>query len=128
MNVLLRKITITSNEKIKVLYQNIKKNWLGRTKVEEIIKHENAKYEYWIEFHIDQGRFYYGEKKPIEITDRQGIYNYQINTSHTKRGLDKSLEIIKEIMNRTETLFPEWNIDLYQIHNISTYRQFDKDT
>jgi len=69
----------------------------------------------------------YGERKPIELPDRKGVYIYQTNTSHTKRGLDKSLEIITEIMNRTESLFPEWDIKLYQIPNISTYRQFDKE-
>jgi len=125
MNVLLRKITIKSDNQITLTHENIRKNWFGKTIVETFTKTENATYEYWIEFHIDQGRFYYGERKPVELSN--GTYEYQINTSHTKRGLDKSLEIITEIKNRTESLFPEWDIVLYQIPNISTYRQFDKE-
>jgi len=127
MNVLLRKITIKSDKKIKVLYEDIKKNIFGKDKIITSVKEEDAVYEYWIEFHIDQGRFYYGEKKPVELSNKEGMYMYQNNTSHTKRGLDKSLEIITEIKNRTETLFPDWNILLFQIQNISTYRQFDKE-
>jgi len=129
MNVLLRKITITSDKEIQIPYIDIKKTIFGRDIVRgEILKTENAVYEYWIEFHIDQGRFYYGERKPVELPNRQGVYTYQTSTSHTKRGLDKSLEIITEIKNRTEMLFPEWDIKLYQIQNISTYRKFDKET
>ena len=129
MNVLLRKITIKSDENIKVPHVNIKKCWwwFNKPRVIRTLETEYATYEYWIEFHIDQGRFYYGERKPVESNTEVGIYTYQTNTSHTKRGLDKSLEIITEINNRTEILFPEWNIALYQIPNISIYRQFDKE-
>jgi len=127
MNVLLRKIIITSDEEIQILNENTKKTLFGRNKVVENITTEQEHYEYWIEFHIDQGRFYYGEKKPIEIEGRNGIYKYQITTSHTKRGLDKSLEIISEIMERTKLIHPKWEIELYQVKNMPFYRQFDKD-
>jgi len=127
MNVLLRKITIISDEYIQVLNENVKKTCFGRNKLVETVSKEEKIYEYWIEFHVDQGRFYYGEKKPVEVPNRKGVYTYQTSTSHTKRGLDKSLEIITEIKNRSEILFPDWDIELYQVHDITKYRQFDKE-
>lgn len=127
MNVLLRKITIISDENIQVLNTNVEKSYFGRNKLVETITTERKTYEYWIQFNIDQGRFYYGERKPVEVENREGIYVYQSTTSHTKRGLDKSLEIITEIKNRTNIIHPEWEIKLYQIQNMPMYRQFDKD-
>lgn len=128
MNVLLRMITIISDEEIQVLNENAEKTFFGKNRIVETITTEPKKYEYWIEFHIDQGRFYYGERKPVEIENRKGVYKYITTTSHTKRGLDKSLEIISEIRNRTNIVHPEWEIKLYQINNIPLFRQFDKDS
>jgi len=129
MNVLLRKITIRSNEIIKVLNKKVKRTWFGfgKIKIKEKITKEPVVYEYWIEFRVDQGRFYYGERKPIENPNIPNLYTYQTNTIHTKRGLDKSLEIITEIMNRTETLFPNYEIELFQVKDSPKYRQFDKE-
>jgi len=127
MNVLLRKITITSDEYIQLLNKTTKKVFFGLlTKETETITFEKKKYEYWIEFHIDQGRFYYGETKPVEV--RNGVYEYTTNTIHTKRGLDKSLSIINEIRNRTDIIHPDYDIKLYQYPNITMFRQFDKDS
>jgi len=127
MNVLLRKIDIRSDNEINILNETIETTFFGRTKKVETITKEKAVYSYWIEFHIDQGRFYYGETKPVLVPNRKDVYVYQTSTSHTKRGLDKSLEIITEIKQRTELIHPNWEIELHQISNMPFYRQFDRE-
>lgn len=127
MNVLLRKITIISDEEIDVLNETFEKTYFGKEKLVSNITKEQKTFEYWIEFHVDQERFYYGERKPVECPNRPGVYTYQTNTSHTKRGLDKSLEIISGIAKRAKIVYPKWDVKWSQIDDLKLYRQFDKD-
>jgi hypothetical protein len=127
MNVVLREITIVTDEEIQILRKDLKKRIFGGQKIVETISKEKKTYRYWIEFHIDQERFYYGETKPVEVENRKYVYEYQTATIHTKRGLDGSLSIISGIVNRTNKIYPNWKIYLDQIKDLPFYRQFDKD-
>lgn len=108
----------------------IRKPWFS--KFYKNSKSKYLEYKYWIEFRIDEGRFFYGETKPVLVNPNKNIYEYQTNYIHTKQGLDGSLSILTEISNRfseineNEITNSKWKKELWQISNIKDYRMFDK--
>lgn len=61
-------------------------------------------YKYWIEFRVDEKRFWYGEKKPVYNADYD-CYEIKSNTVLTKNGCEKSIKILDGICDRVSSVF-----------------------
>ena len=62
---------------------------------------KRAEYIYWLEYRIDQNRFWYGELKPVIQDD--GTYAMKLHQHITKRPKMKdSIAIIKKIAERAK--------------------------
>ena len=116
MNKILYLIEIDTCRKIKVrkrfLFFHINK------KIKEI-------YKYWIEFRIDEKRFWYGETKPIWNTDLD-CFELKTNYVMTKNGCERSLNIIEGIVKRTVDLCPDYKIFKNLNEEWGKYRAYDK--
>lgn len=91
-------LSILTHRKIKVKKKFL---WFNiTTKIDE-------KYLYWIEYRIDENRYYYGEIKP-EFNSITGLSEIKENYIHTKNAFEKSIEIIEDIYNRVSFLHKDW--------------------
>jgi len=131
MNTIVAYLDIETDDKI-VLNNNDKYSKKKIFKKDNII---NAFYKYWIEYRIDEGRYYYGEFKPIEdisINNDGNIsstYHYELNYIHTKNGILNSIKILRDMKERVEMLKKNYKVNYGEIDDISIqfYKNFDKD-
>lgn len=105
----LRKIKISTGKTIKVLKRTRLLNIPYQKKILE-------EYTYWIEFRIDEGRFWYGEIKPVFNLERNA-YEIQNNYLMTKNGLQRSLKILDDIKERFEILSDDIDTDIIDIES-----------
>lgn len=103
MNIKLIEITLDTLEKIPV-----KKKFLWF----HITKKVNETYKYWIEFRVDEKRYWYGELKPV-FNHETNAYEYKQNFIMTKNGLKKSISLIEGIEKRILDLYPNAHIDKF---------------
>ena len=66
----------------------------------KIVKKIRVYYEYWVEYRIDENRYWYGEKKPI--LNENGLYEILIHQHHTKQEHNGAISIVKDIEERAK--------------------------
>lgn len=89
----------------------------------------NCKSIYWIEYRIDENRYWYGEYKPVFLyTDDNGekVYRYERNLHHTKNGLTNSLEILLGIRNRYNSIWGE-KLDVIMTESYTKISEFEQE-
>jgi len=125
----LKQVNVKIHNKNEFKIRYTKKNLFGREK--EYFKNENdVIFLYWIEYRLDEGRFYYGEYKLYEV--EFGIFEWRFNYIHTKNGLDRSIKILDDIIERMKKYQNRNASDnkisftVNQIGDIGFFRQFDK--
>jgi len=117
MKIILYHIILSSKDRIKVRKKFL---WFY------IFKMVEQKYEYWIEFRVDEKRFWYGERKPIWNSELD-CYEIKTNYVMTKNGCERSLEIIDGIKLRTADLCPAFNLELNFKHpEYMKFKRYDK--
>ena len=67
----------------------------------EVIRNEKPSYIYWIEYRIDEGRYWYGEIKPV-YSYIDGCYLMEMSQHHTKNDAKDSISIVENIRRRAE--------------------------
>lgn len=127
MKVKLYEIIVTNKEK--VLKFNKKPLFGGLI---NLYDNEYETYRYWIEFRVDECRFWYGETKPVKVDEN----SYEFKTSYlmTKNGCEKSVDIILGIENRIKEVFNvmtkrelcKYNIESHYLTNWRDFKVFDK--
>lgn len=129
LKTVLKQINVKIHNKNGFKIRYTKKGLFGREKV--CFKEENnVVFLYWIEFRLDEGRFYYGEYKLYEI--EYGIFEWRFNYIHTKNGTDRSIKILDDIIDRIRK-YQKRNTDdnqitfsMNQIADLNFFRQFDR--
>lgn len=133
MTYLLYKLTIYTNETINIKNPEYKEKqkWYEKKIPETIVVDE--KYLYFIEYRIDEDRYYYAHIKPV-MDNLTGICTFEEKYIMTKNDHEGSIGIIKGINDRTKILHPDWKIkeenfieygiDKYRFQQIDTLHSF----
>jgi hypothetical protein len=66
----------------------------------KFIRKVKVSYEYWVEYRIDENRYWYGEIKPV--LDENGFYKILIHQHHSKQEHVGAITIIKDIATRAK--------------------------
>lgn len=115
MKIQLYKVKIDSHRKIKVAKKFL---WFYiQVNVPEV-------YEYWIEFRVDEKRFWYGERKPVWDSELD-CNVIKTNYVMTKNGCERSLSIIDGIITRTKDLLPNFEIHETLVADCEKYKMYD---
>jgi len=83
----------------------------------EVIKMEKLNFTYWVEYRIDEGRYWYCEDKPV-LDSINNVYEYESNRHHTKNGEKESIKILKDIVSRAKV--ERYDVEVLIEYNNST--------